>query len=372
MTQIAAERTLIGLTGNIATGKSTVAAMLADLGATVVDADKTAHEVMRRGSEVYVQIVAAFGKEIVAGDGEIDRKQLGNIVFDNPAQLRRLEGIVHPATATVVRERIARAETPVVVVEAIKLIEAGWHQICHALWVTTCPQEQQIARLMAERSQSREEAQQRVNAQPPQSDKIELADVVIDTSGEIDQTRRQVEAAWEAVVKGGSMDSSASYQVSRARPSDAEAITEFVAQATRGRVAVDPLSVLERFGTKGLVLARNANGEIVGLAGWRAENLVAQIDDFLVFPPGLYESAGRSLVDSIENAAQELQCEVCMILVPPRASPRLISFYQSCGYERAESEQLPRVWQQTVQEAEEVGRFIMLRQLREDLVRRPI
>ena len=158
----------------------------------------------------------------------------------------------------------------------------------------------------------------------------------------------------------------------RARPSDAEQIAEFVAEATHGRVSVTADSVLERFGAKGLWLVRDADGGIVGLAGWRAENLVARIDDFLIYPFDLYPSAGRHLVESIEAAAQELQCEAVMLFVPAGASSTLISFFESCGYVRPELEALPRFWQDTVQEATAQGRYIMMRQLREDLVMRPI
>jgi dephospho-CoA kinase len=190
------------LTGNIATGKSTVAAMLAERGAAVIDADKVAHQIMRRGSEVYDQIVSAFGPEVVGADGEIDRGRLGRTVFSDPRSLRRLEEIVHPMVGVEVRRRIAEAKPFVVVIEAIKLIESGLHQICQALWVTTCPPEQQIRRLMNERSLASEDAGLRVAAQPPQAEKVSLADVVIDTSGDIAQTQRQVEAAWQAINKG--------------------------------------------------------------------------------------------------------------------------------------------------------------------------
>ncbi len=187
--------TLVGLTGNIATGKSTVGAMLAQLGATVIDADKVAHQVMRCGGEVYDRVVAAFGPAIVGADGEIDRQRLGRTVFSDPEALRRLEGIVHPAVGVEVRRRIAAAQTTVVVIEAIKLIEAGLHHSCHTLWVTTCSPEQQIDRLMKERALSFKDAELRVSAQPPQAHKVSLADVVIDTSGDLAETRRQVEVA---------------------------------------------------------------------------------------------------------------------------------------------------------------------------------
>lgn len=189
----------IGLTGNIATGKSTVASMLAELGAMVIDADHVAHQVMRQGTPVYDQIVATFGRDVMAVDGKIDRAHLGRIVFADPAALRQLEEIVHPAVKIEVDRRMATAESPVVVVEAIKLIESGMHRSCQTLWVTTCPVEQQIERLVQGRSLSVQEARQRVAAQPPQAEKLEVADVVINTAGSIEHTKRQVYAAWKAI-----------------------------------------------------------------------------------------------------------------------------------------------------------------------------
>jgi dephospho-CoA kinase len=193
---------LIGLTGNIATGKSTVAAMLAELGAMVIDADKVAHQVMGRGDGVFERVVATFGPGVIGANGEIDRGRLGHIVFDDPVALRRLEEIVHPAVGVEINRRITEAEAPVVVIEAIKLIEAGIHHICQALWVTACPEKQQIERLMTSRSFSFDKAQRRVTAQPPQAKKKKLADVVIDTSGDLAETWQQVELAWQAIMQG--------------------------------------------------------------------------------------------------------------------------------------------------------------------------
>lgn len=191
------KRFLIGLTGNIATGKSTVSRMLAGLGATAIDADKVAHEVMRAGGSVHSAVVAAFGPQVVGPDGEIDRARLGSVVFGDPIALARLEELTHPATLTEVARRIAAAPEQVVVVEAIKLIEAGMTDAYHSLWVTTCPPEEQVRRLMSYRDLSREDAEQRVQAQPPQEDKIRRADVVIDTGGTMADTKAQVVEAWK-------------------------------------------------------------------------------------------------------------------------------------------------------------------------------
>jgi len=193
------DKYLIGLTGNIATGKSAVAGMLAELGAHTIDADRVAHEVMRRGTPAWQAVADAFGPAILASDGKVDRKRLGEIVFADPDALRRLEAIVHPSVGLAVSEAIAKAAGRVVVVEAIKLIEAGMHRAYHALWVTTCPAEVQIARLMELRGLSAADARLRVEAQPPQAAKVALADVVIDTGRTLDDTRRQVLAAWEAI-----------------------------------------------------------------------------------------------------------------------------------------------------------------------------
>jgi N-acetylglutamate synthase-like GNAT family acetyltransferase len=168
------------------------------------------------------------------------------------------------------------------------------------------------------------------------------------------------------------MNTTQAYHVVRAKPSDAPAVAEFVKTATYGRVAVTPQTVVDRFGAKGLWLVQDHHGKIVGLSGWRAENLIARADDFLVFPPELYASAGKVLMGAIEQAAQELQCEVCMLFVPLQAAPNVVAFYESCGYQRPELDDLPRVWQETTHEATQQGRYVMIKKLREDLVVRPI
>ena len=192
---------LIGLTGNIGTGKSTVAGMLAALGAEAINADKVAHEVMQAGTPVHAWIVETFGPEMLGSDGEVDRMRLGALVFADPAALARLEAIVHPATLEAIRCRIGATSAGVAVVEAIKLIEVGMADVCDSVWVTTCRPEQQVCRIMGGRGLSRAEAEQRVRAQPPQEEKIARADVVIDTSGSLSRTRAQVQAAWERLTR---------------------------------------------------------------------------------------------------------------------------------------------------------------------------
>ncbi|MBU0494877.1 MAG: dephospho-CoA kinase [Chloroflexi bacterium] len=191
---------IIGLTGNIATGKSTVAHMLADLGAQVVDADAVAHAVMRRGRPAWQDVVLAFGEDILGPDGEIDRGKLGAIVFRDPAALARLEAIAHPAVIREMQALARRSTAPVLVREAIKLIESGAADECDAVWVVTAPRAVQVERLMRTRGLSRAEAELRIDAQPPQEEKMARADVVIDNGGTLEETRRQVERAWRETV----------------------------------------------------------------------------------------------------------------------------------------------------------------------------
>ncbi len=187
---------LIGLTGNIATGKTTVAQILADLGALVIDADQVAHEVMQPGGPAYDSVVDAFGPGILTAEGTVDRAKLGAIVFRSPEALKRLEAAVHPAVINEVNRRIKLSTKPVIVVEAIKLIEAGMHRHYDALWVVTAGRQARIARLVAARGLHEEEAALRVDAQPPQAEKIPFADVILANEGGLSELRQKVEAAW--------------------------------------------------------------------------------------------------------------------------------------------------------------------------------
>jgi len=171
--------------------------MLAALGAEVIDADQITHAVLAPGGAAYDAVVAAFGVDILAADGAIDRGKLGDIVFSAAEALAQLEQLTHPPIIALIKERIAASAAPVVVVEAIKLLESGLADDYDAIWVTTCPETAQLKRLMQSRHLPCDEALRRIRAQPPQAEKIARADVVIDTGGSLDATRAQVSAAWE-------------------------------------------------------------------------------------------------------------------------------------------------------------------------------
>ena len=194
-----AARYVIGLTGNIASGKSVVARMLADLGAEVIDADAVAHEVLMAGSEETHAVARRFGAGVMAADGGVDRAALGRLVFADPAAMADLEAIVPPGVRRRIFDRLAASEATVVVLEAIKLLEGPLVDHVEAVWVVTAPREVRISRLVGQRGSSPADAAQRVDAQGPEEEKVRRADAVLHNDGALDHLRGQVERAWRSL-----------------------------------------------------------------------------------------------------------------------------------------------------------------------------
>jgi len=197
MSERAKRPVVIGLTGAIGTGKSNVLQTLVSLGADGIEADRVAHQVMEPGKPAHAAIQAAFGPDIVAPDGRIDRQRLGARVFGEEGALARLEGIVHPAVTEILRARAAGSSAPAVAIEAIKLLEAGLDRtLCDEVWVTTCSRRQQFARLAASREMGPEQVRRRLAVQMPMREMVARADRVLDTGGTMAATRLAVLAAW--------------------------------------------------------------------------------------------------------------------------------------------------------------------------------
>jgi len=186
----------VGLTGGIASGKSTVAARMRELGLNVLNADLLAHQLMEPGQPAYDDVVREFGREILAADGTVDRKKLGDIVFRDAAKRERLNQITHPRVAAAREEQLQQMERDgphaLAIIEAALLIEAGYYQKLDRLIVCSCRPGQQMERLRA-RGLGEEEARQRIAAQLPLEEKLKLADDVIDCSGTLEHTLRQTD-----------------------------------------------------------------------------------------------------------------------------------------------------------------------------------
>ena len=200
----------IGLTGGIASGKSTVAARMRELGLSVLNADMLAHRLMEPGQPTYDDVVREFGRQVLAADGTVDRKKLGDIVFRDGAKRKRLNAIVHPRVIAAREEQLKQmeAENPrgLAIVEAALLIEAGYYKKLDRLIVCSCHPEQQMERLRA-RGLSEEEARQRIAAQLPLEEKLRLASDVLDCSGTLDDTLRQTDALVERLRKQAAQQS---------------------------------------------------------------------------------------------------------------------------------------------------------------------
>jgi len=159
--------------------------------------------------------------------------------------------------------------------------------------------------------------------------------------------------------------------VKRARPVDAEAMADLANAATNGRLRPTEDQVIDRLGLRGFFVA-TSNGQLVGLAGWTAENLVARVEDFIVHPLDVRPTAGRELLEAVEDAARELECEAALLLVARNASTAAVTFFESCGYTFKPLADMPEAWRESASAVVADDRFVMVKQLRSDLVRQPI
>lgn len=193
--------TIIGLTGGIASGKSTVSRILKELGAEVIDADLVAKEIIRPQSPAWKELVAAFGKGILNDDKTINRRKLGQIVFGNPTALAKLNAITHPRIIEKIKDKIReiqnRDEEKIIVIDAPLLIEAGMVPLTDEVWVVVVDPETQLHRLMARDHFTFQEALNRLNAQLPLAEKMKYARRIIDNRGSIEETAREVRRLWE-------------------------------------------------------------------------------------------------------------------------------------------------------------------------------
>ncbi len=190
---------IIGLTGGIGSGKSTAAKILAEFGAKVIDADKVAHEVFNPGTEGLQKVVETFGKGVLDEVGTIDRKKLGEIVFNNPSALATLNEIIHPRAYDLTKSRLEEFRmqgTEVVVLEVILLVEAGWDHLVDEIWVTVATEDTVVKRLQESRGLTKEEILTRIHAQTPNEERIKYADEIIKNDGSYEELKKKISELW--------------------------------------------------------------------------------------------------------------------------------------------------------------------------------
>jgi dephospho-CoA kinase len=439
------DKIIVGLTGNIATGKSAVMRMAAEQGALTLDADKIVHDLLANDAAIQTAVVSGFGEGVRNGEGRINRAALAAIVFREPASLRRLEQITHPRVREEIKSRIDESEARIVFLEAIKLLEGDLVAECDQIWVTRAPRRQQIERLIVCRGMDWETAAMRINAQPSQEDKVAKADVVIDTDASMADTRSQFEVAWErlALIKTGApatapakpvaatappaqarqetpaavetpaaaapppateapakatperlnaqraselrqklqaksaapaesapepvREPAGPVTVRRARPSDIPSILLLIQRATDGKVKIKRNDLLMALGERSYFISQEGT-EISTILGWNSENLVARIDEIYIYPAEAAEVTTVAALREIEESADKLICEAVMAFLPANAPAPVRQAFTSQGFDRADTDRMPRAWQMAAEESQPLNTFIMLKVLRDTRV----
>ncbi len=375
---------VIGLTGNIATGKSVVRKMLEHLGAYGIDADALGHRAMAKEAPGYKPVLQTFGRWVLGEDDQIDRAKLGKIVFSDPQALAQLEQIIHPLVRQATDILIRRSKQPVVVLEAIKMIESPLRQACDKIWVTYASPEIQLARLIQKRSMSHEVALQRIAFQPPQQEKLAAASVVIHNDGSFEDTWKQVSAAWlkqfpaagaepapEKARAAETAVTAGTFTVEKARPRQAAEIAAFINRASGGARKLRSEDIMAAFGEKAYMMLR-FNNNPVGIVGCQVENLVARADDLYIHNNIPLEQAMKTLLENLEDTSRDLQCEALLLYLQPHLAGQT-QVWQKLGYEQRSVGSLGvRAWQEAAQEAHNPGEALFFKQLRKDRVLRPV
>ena len=373
---------VIGLTGNIATGKSVVRRMLEHLGAYTIDADALSHRVISKGAPGYQPVLDKFGTWLLEKDGQIDRTKLGKLVFADGQALAQLEDIIHPFVGQAIDLLVKRSTQDVVVIEAIKLLESDLRRKCDSIWVTDADEKVRLERLVGKRGLSQDEALQRIHSQSAQKEKIGAANVVIRNNGSIEDLWREVSKAWQRHAPAPQAEPSSEVEstpeansnlfvLKRGKPGDAEKIADLITRLSKGKRAMSREQVMDAFGDKAFLLL-HMGSELVAVAGWQVENLVARTLDLFLDPRVPADKALPLLLHEVERASGELQCEASLIF-PPMDLVGFDSVWKQTGYERRAPQSLGvQAWTDAAIESMPKGSALFFKQLRADRVLRPI
>ncbi len=367
----------IGLTGNIATGKSVVRKMLEHLGAYGIDADVLSHRAIMQSSPGYQPVIDTFGKWVLGANGEIDRSKLGELVFKNPDAMMRLETIIHPLVRQALDVLVTKSKNKIIVIEAIKLLESDMHNLCDQVWVTMSSSDLQMERLMEKRNMTRREAEERINAQLPATAKLTKADVVIENDGSFEKTWKQVYDAWQAITRKepgfipAPAKSYGTLDVRRATPESAAKIAAYMNQHTRAKRKMTKDDIMAAFGEKAYMLLLS-DEEIIGLLGWQVENLITRVDDVMLNEGLAIENGLEALLSFVEDSSKELQSEAALLFLPPSLAQHE-DIWSTLGYQARTVKDLQvKAWQNAVMESMPPGTVLLFKQLRKDRVLRPM
>lgn len=405
-----AGKTIVGLTGNIATGKSAVMRLAYDHGALTIDADKIVHELMDNDATMQAAIAVAFGSEVRREDGRINRKKLGEMVFSDPAALADLEAMVHPAVGKAVDTRILASKQNVIFIEAIKLLEGNLRDICHQVWVTRCSPQRQLERLRVCRGMETEVAAVRIKGQASQEEKVAQSDVLIDTNGLMKDTEAQFEIAWARLPEPASAepmmrlplpDESAptkpltarlsspkatptpqksaatvppprlepserpdDLQVRRARPSDIPSILLLIQKATDGKVKMKRAELLMALSERGYFIGQ-VGTEISTVLGYNIDSQVARIDEIYIHPLETATQTGKAVLEDIEISATMHMGQIIVAFLPQDAPAVIRELFEAEHYAPMPFEEMAKGWQSAIEESQPEGTDVLVRLLRD-------
>ena len=380
------EKFLIGLTGNIGTGKSVVRRMLGHLGAYGIDADALGHRAIMKGAPGYQAVVDTFGRYILDKAGNIDRKKLARIVFEDVDALEALESIIHPLVSRAIDILVQRTPHQIVVIEAIKLFDSDLSSKCDTVWVTYTPEAMQVQRLSERRGMSDMEALSRIKQQSSQKDKIAKADLVVVNDSSFEKVWKQVYNAWnklsvnveaekeaERAATSSSISTDELLRVKRATPAHANEIAKLLNEIGKPALTYDRMAVMESFGEKAfLLLYDNPRNELIGVLSWQVENLVARVYDIFLKPDLPEAAAVMQFLKRVEEDAKSLQAEMCMLFIDKKSEISL-KIFPSLGYERNNAEDLESSsWIEAAKDRLGQGKLLFVKELRTDRVLKPL
>lgn len=392
-------KVIIGLTGNIATGKSAVMGLARDEGALTIDADKIVHELMDRDSKLQEAIAAEFSSRVRRADGRIDRDLLGQIVFSDPDQLALLESIVHPAVRREVDKRILESDAGYVMIEAIKLLEGDMPNACHQIWVTRCDRQKQLERLRVCRGMETSVAANRIKTQGAQEEKVAFADVVIDTNGLMKETKEQFDTAWGRLPAPGQAEAKPrlnlapeplkrpqtkteatavppestttesetadvsdltplemgeapeDLQVRRARPNDIPSILLLIQQSSGGAIKMKRSDVLMALSERGYFIGQ-VGSEISTVVGWKIDSQVGRVEEIYIHPPEMIGVTGTAVIQEIQKSAYGHMCQIIAAFIPNSAPDDLRRLFLAHGYAPMERSEMANNWKEAIEESQ--------------------
>jgi dephospho-CoA kinase len=406
-----AGKVIIGLTGNIATGKSAVMQLANDFGALTIDADKIVHELMDNDATMQAAIAVAFGSEVRREDGRIDRQKLGEIAFADPTALQDLEAMIHPAVGKEVDSRILGSKQNVIFIEAIKLLEGNLRDICHQIWVTRCSPQRQLERLRVCRGMETELAAVRIKSQPPQEEKVAQSDVLIDTNGLMKDTEAQFDIAWTRIpdpgmaepknrlplpdenAQSGTKPKSSrlaspkaaapqkgtsevrpprlepserpeDLQVRRARPSDIPSILLLIQKATDGKVKMKRADLLLALSERGYFIGQ-VGSDISTVIGYNIDSQVARIDEIYIYPLEMVTQTAKAVLEDIEISAASHMGQIIVAFLPEDIPSSIRDLFEAEAYEPMPFDEMARGWQFAIEESQPEGTDYLVRLLRD-------